>query len=110
MLAGVVNEPFGTGVLAQIPGYTVAGKTGTAQKPVNGGYLRASMSSTFVGFLPAGNPQVEILVIGRLAPKRHLRRHGGRAGLRQNRRLVCPHLQRPSRQVRSRASLNRRMI
>jgi cell division protein FtsI/penicillin-binding protein 2 len=62
MLAGVVNEPFGTGQLAQIPGYSVAGKTGTAQKPGNGGYLKGKYVSSFVGFLPAGNPQVEILV------------------------------------------------
>jgi cell division protein FtsI (penicillin-binding protein 3) len=61
MLAGVVNEPFGTGVLAQIPGYTVAGKTGTAEKPINGVYS-GKYVATFVGFLPAGNPQVEILV------------------------------------------------
>ncbi len=33
MLSGVVDEPLGTGVLAKIPGYTVAGKTGTAEKP-----------------------------------------------------------------------------
>ncbi len=63
MLAGVVNEPFGTGVLAQIPGYTVAGKTGTAQKPGNGGYLKGKYVSSFVGFFPAGHPQVEILVM-----------------------------------------------
>jgi cell division protein FtsI (penicillin-binding protein 3) len=56
MLQGVVDE--GTGHLAQIPGYTVAGKTGTAQKvdPETGLYGDEYVTS-FVGFAPAENPE-----------------------------------------------------
>ena len=64
MLGGVVNEPLGTGVLAQIPGYAVAGKTGTAEKPGGPtGYLPGKYVSSFVGFFPASHPQVEIMVV-----------------------------------------------
>jgi cell division protein FtsI (penicillin-binding protein 3) len=64
MLKGVVNEPFGTGILAQIPGYTVAGKTGTAQKPNgHGGYAPGKYMASFIGFFPADDPQVEIMVV-----------------------------------------------
>jgi cell division protein FtsI (penicillin-binding protein 3) len=45
----------GTGVEAVVPGYVVAGKTGTAQIPKNGGYIPGAFMATFVGFLPAGN-------------------------------------------------------
>ncbi len=49
---------------AQVPGYTIAGKTGTAQIPMPGGYEEGDRSSivTFVGFLPADDPQVSILI------------------------------------------------
>ncbi|HEX5558128.1 MAG TPA: penicillin-binding protein 2 [Gaiellales bacterium] len=60
MLEGVVDG--GTGVQATIPGYTVAGKTGTAQKPKNGGYSN-QYDASFVGFLPAEDPQVEIMIV-----------------------------------------------
>jgi cell division protein FtsI (penicillin-binding protein 3) len=59
MLASVVET--GTGVGAQIPGYQVAGKTGTARKLVDGRYVRRYMAS-FVGFLPASDPRVVIVV------------------------------------------------
>ncbi|MGZ4481192.1 MAG: peptidoglycan D,D-transpeptidase FtsI family protein [Gaiellales bacterium] len=63
MLKGVVDTAAGTGVRARIPGYTVAGKTGTAQKPDgHGGYSRINYVASFVGFLPADDPQVEVLV------------------------------------------------
>jgi cell division protein FtsI/penicillin-binding protein 2 len=61
MLEGVVDG--GTGVQATIPGYTVAGKTGTAQKPSpNGGYSN-QYDASFIGFLPAEDPQVEIMIV-----------------------------------------------
>ena len=60
MLEGVVDG--GTGVQATIPGYTVAGKTGTAQKPKDGGYSN-QYDASFVGFLPAEDPQVEIMIV-----------------------------------------------
>jgi cell division protein FtsI (penicillin-binding protein 3) len=59
MLASVVET--GTGGAAQIPGYQVAGKTGTARKLVDGRYVRRYMAS-FVGFLPASDPRVVIVV------------------------------------------------
>lgn len=48
---------------AQLPGYTVAGKTGTAQIPGVTGYLPGQFNMTFVGFLPADDPQVSVLVL-----------------------------------------------
>lgn len=48
---------------ASVPGYTIAGKTGTAQIPRPGvGYEVNAAIATFVGFLPADNPQVSVLV------------------------------------------------
>lgn len=47
---------------AQIEGYTVAGKSGTAQIPDRGGYLKDQVNASFVGFAPADAPQVAILV------------------------------------------------
>ncbi len=61
MLANVVSE--GTGTLAAIPGYRVAGKTGTAEKPDGyGGYSTSKYVSSFVGFVPASNPRLVVLV------------------------------------------------
>ncbi len=65
LLAGVVCE--GTGVRAQVDGIAVAGKTGTSRKlQANGTYISdsglRSYFATFVGFLPAADPQVTILV------------------------------------------------
>jgi cell division protein FtsI (penicillin-binding protein 3) len=52
----------GTGTLAKIPGYTIAGKTGTANKLVNGHYTNDTYAS-FVGFVPSRNPVATILVM-----------------------------------------------
>lgn len=48
--------------LAAVPGYTIAGKTGTAQIPIPGGYDPVWTIATFVGFAPAEDPQFAILV------------------------------------------------
>ncbi len=48
----------GTGVKAHIPGWTIAGKTGTAQKYMAGGYSNSKYISNFAGFFPADNPQI----------------------------------------------------
>jgi cell division protein FtsI (penicillin-binding protein 3)/stage V sporulation protein D (sporulation-specific penicillin-binding protein) len=60
-LAHVVTE--GTGKKAAIAGYQVAGKTGTAQKLVNGRYSDDHHVTSFVGFFPAMQPRVVISVI-----------------------------------------------
>jgi cell division protein FtsI (penicillin-binding protein 3) len=52
----------GTGTLAQIPGYTIAGKTGTANKLVNGRYSNETYAS-FVGFAPSRNPAIAVIVV-----------------------------------------------
>jgi cell division protein FtsI/penicillin-binding protein 2 len=62
MLRGVVDAG-GTGTAATIPGYTVAGKTGTAQKPNGKGGYSNQYDASFIGFLPATDPQVEIMVV-----------------------------------------------
>lgn len=58
-------EEGGTGTLAAVSGFRVAGKTGTAQKvdPVTGGYSVDRYMSSFVGFVPADQPRLVILVI-----------------------------------------------
>jgi len=55
----------GTGMSARIDGYTIAGKTGTAQKPKpNGlGYMPGHYVASFVGYFPAYNPRIVIIVI-----------------------------------------------
>ncbi len=61
MMIGITKSG-GTGKSAAVAGYTVAGKTGTAQKPVDGIYSQTDYYATFVGFIPAVNPEVAILV------------------------------------------------
>jgi cell division protein FtsI (penicillin-binding protein 3) len=65
ILEEVVTSERGTGKLAAIPGYRVAGKTGTAQKidPATGRYLTDRFVSSFIGFAPADDPAVVILVV-----------------------------------------------
>lgn len=57
-----VTEKGGTGRRAAIPGYKVAGKTGTAQMAIHGGYSQTDYVASFVGFFPADDPQLTILV------------------------------------------------
>jgi cell division protein FtsI/penicillin-binding protein 2 len=63
LLKKAVDE--GTGVKAQIDGYEIAGKTGTAQKVVSGykGYAKNKYIASFIGYLPADDPQLLISVI-----------------------------------------------
>ncbi len=63
MLEAAVGSE-GTGTLANVPGYRVAGKTGTAQKidPVSGGYSSDKFVAVFAGFAPAEAPRVVVVV------------------------------------------------
>ena len=61
ILQGVVDE--GTGKKASIPGVTVAGKTGTAQKVVGGTYSHSHFYATFAGFAPVDNPRLACVVV-----------------------------------------------
>jgi cell division protein FtsI (penicillin-binding protein 3)/stage V sporulation protein D (sporulation-specific penicillin-binding protein) len=61
MLQGVVSD--GTGEQAAVPGYLVAGKTGTAAKPdSSGGYSDTRYVASFVGIVPASAPRLVVLV------------------------------------------------
>jgi cell division protein FtsI (penicillin-binding protein 3) len=62
MLRSVVAEG-GTGKLANIPGYSVAGKTGTAWKASAGGYSTNRYLAVFAGLAPASNPRVATVVV-----------------------------------------------
>ena len=46
-----------------MPGYTLAGKTGTAEKPENGGYSKTNFVASFIGFAPARNPRLLVSVM-----------------------------------------------
>lgn len=61
ILTGVVRH--GTGIEAQIPGYQVAGKTGTAQKPAPGGGYGNDYVGSFGGFAPASRPEIVVFVM-----------------------------------------------
>ncbi len=63
MLVGTTSKD-GTGFNARVPGFLVAGKTGTAQKvnPNGRGYLKNSYISSFAGFLPANDPKFVIFI------------------------------------------------
>ena len=53
----------GTAKAAQIDGYTIAGKTGTAQKLIDRRYSRSEYNASFVGFIPSRAPALTIIVV-----------------------------------------------
>src|SRR6185369_2128490 len=59
----MVTQAGGTAPLAQVPGYRVAGKTGTAYKPEAGGYAEHKYVSSFVGFGPVSDPRFIVAVM-----------------------------------------------
>ena len=61
IMEGVVER--GTAKSAQIPGYTIAGKTGTAAKIIDGNYSKSEYNASFVGFLPSRQPALTIIVV-----------------------------------------------
>ncbi|MBV9465787.1 MAG: penicillin-binding protein 2 [Solirubrobacterales bacterium] len=62
MLRGVVDEG-GTGTDAAIPGYDLAGKTGTANVVVHGSYSSTKFIASFIGFVPASHPRLLVAVM-----------------------------------------------
>jgi cell division protein FtsI/penicillin-binding protein 2 len=62
MLEGVL-APGGTASEVEVPGYVLAGKTGTAQKAENGTYSETDYVASFVGFAPASNPELLVTVV-----------------------------------------------
>lgn len=73
-----VTQEGGTGARAAVPGYRVAGKTGTAEKIVNGQYSKTLNIASFVGFLPVERPAIGIIVV--LDEPREVRTGGAAAG------------------------------
>ena len=61
MLEGVVTD--GTGHRAAVPGYRVAGKTGTSHRSQSGGYAEDRYVSVFAGFAPASDPRIAVAVV-----------------------------------------------
>ncbi|MHB1591081.1 MAG: penicillin-binding transpeptidase domain-containing protein, partial [Sulfuricella sp.] len=59
----LVVQPGGTGPRAQVMGYRVAGKTGTAHKEENGHYSADHYIASFVGLAPASNPRLIVAVM-----------------------------------------------
>ncbi|HWK25731.1 MAG TPA: penicillin-binding protein 2 [Solirubrobacter sp.] len=62
MLEGVLG-PGGTASGAEIKGYTLAGKTGTAEKAINGEYSKDMYVASFIGFAPAEHPKLLVGVV-----------------------------------------------
>ena len=81
----------GTGKAAAIPGYTVAGKTGTAQKiDESGRYARGRYVASFAGFVPSRNPALAIIVV---VDEPHGGFHGGEIAAPAFARIALPALQ-----------------
>ena len=75
-----VASPAGTARRAAIRGYSVAGKTGTAQKVVNGHYSDSLFRATFCGMVPAAEPKLVILVTLDFDEKRKFHQGGNSSG------------------------------
>ncbi len=61
MLESVVTN--GTGTRAKVPGYRIAGKTGTSHRSQSGGYAEDRYVSVFAGFAPASRPEIAVVVV-----------------------------------------------
>jgi cell division protein FtsI/penicillin-binding protein 2 len=64
-LTGIMEQTVerGTATYAQVDGYTIAGKTGTASKLIDGRYSATDYFASFVGFLPSRNPVAAVIVV-----------------------------------------------
>jgi cell division protein FtsI (penicillin-binding protein 3) len=69
MMESVISSD-GTALKAALPGYRVAGKTGTAHKARAGGYDKDAYMSLFAGFAPVSNPRIAMVVVMDGAKKR----------------------------------------
>ncbi|WP_248565492.1 penicillin-binding protein [Paenibacillus sp. L3-i20] len=58
----VSNQEYGTGRNAYIEGYRIAGKTGTAQKVINGEYSKTKFMVSFIGYAPVENPKIVLYI------------------------------------------------
>ena len=76
MLHSVVTI-HGTGLLANIPGYDVGGKTGTVHRVGSHGYLKHSFNSYFAGIAPLDNPRLVIIIWIEDPQKNHFYQYGG---------------------------------
>jgi cell division protein FtsI (penicillin-binding protein 3) len=97
ILTGVVER--GTGKQAAVEGYTVAGKTGTAQKVERGGYSHSKVLASFVGYVPVEAPQLAIVAI---IDEPQIAKWGGEAAAPVFKRVAQQalyYLQVPSRQA-----------
>ena len=63
LLESVITLPGGTGKLAAIPGYRIAGKTGTAWKAEGGGYSQNRYVAVFGGVAPVSNPRLAAVIV-----------------------------------------------
>jgi len=63
MMLRAVTQKGGTAEKLQLPGYSFAGKTGTAQKVVDGQYSRSDYNASFIGFAPSRDPAFAIVVV-----------------------------------------------
>lgn len=63
MLRSVVEEEGGGGQRARVPGYHVAGKSGTAKKTQGGGYTKDSYRSLFAGVGPVSDPRIALAIV-----------------------------------------------
>lgn len=61
LFTGIVE--YGTGKAGRIKNLKIAGKTGTSQQLVGGVYSKSHYNASFVGFFPAGNPQIAMIVV-----------------------------------------------
>lgn len=76
----LLNATSGSGKRAQVPGYNVGGKTGTAEKAAKGGYDTTKRLNTFVAAFPMENPEYAVLVMLD-EPKPEEGQHAATAGL-----------------------------